>query len=482
MHRPFSRACTPRFHEIIALPVRYDWLLAGRNAGMAGEGKRSMKQAATRTKFFDQPAGVGLIAATEFWERFSYYGFTGLAALFMAADPATGGLGMEKGFTLKLFGVAVGMMFMAPSLGGWIADRLIGPYRAVVIGCLGLAGANFLLSAAGTQAAHAAGLQFALFYCGLAVMIVGAGMFKSNVGSLLGQLFLPGDSRRQDGFMLFYMGINLGAFAAPYGAGTLGERVGWAWGFLAAGIGMMVGLASFLWFSRGRFPVFVKPVPKQAGSLDASVWRDPGVRLVLIMVVFTAIYMIGQQTYGGVMNLYVRDRVDKMLFGFEIPTTWFLSLNPLIIILGGPLVSKYWAAHDRTARRLPALNRILTGTLLMVLSYVLMAVVDMSAGSSLVAPIWVVIFYLVITLAELCVFPIGLAEISHRAPREVTGVLMGLWVFTMGFGSLGAGWLGGTLADAPAWMMFAVLAGGGALSAAVLFALEPIIRRRLSLA
>jgi proton-dependent oligopeptide transporter, POT family len=446
----------------------------------AGERKHRMKQAATQTKFFDQPTGVGLIAATEFWERFSYYGFTGLAALFMAADPATGGLGMEKGFTLKLFGVAVGMMFMAPSLGGWIADRLIGPYRAVVTGCLGLAGANFLLSAAGTQAAHAAGLQFVLFYFGLAVMIVGAGMFKSNVGSLLGQLFLPGDSRRQDGFMLFYMGINLGAFAAPYGAGTLGERAGWAWGFLAAGIGMMIGLASFLWFSRGRFPVFVKPVPKPVGSLDASVWRDPGVRLVLIMVVFTAIYMIGQQTYGGVMNLYVRDRVDKALFGFEIPTTWFLSLNPLIIILGGPLVSKYWAAHDRTARRLPALNRILTGTLLMALSYVLMAVVDMSAGSNLVAPIWVVIFYLVITLAELCVFPIGLAEISRRAPREVTGVLMGLWVFTMGFGSLGAGWLGGTLADVPAWMMFAVLAGGGALSAAVLFALEPVIRRRLA--
>ena len=166
---------------------------------------------------------------------------------------------------------------------------------------------------------------------------------------------------------------------------------------------------------------------------------------------------------------------------FDIPTTWFLSLNPLIIILGGPLVSKFWAAHDQTARRLPAINRILTGTVLMALSYVLMAVVDMMAGGGLVAPIWIVVFYLVITLAELCVFPIGLAEISRRAPKEVMGVLMGLWVFTMGFGSLGAGWLGGTLADVPAWMMFAVLAGGGALSAAVLFALEPVIRRRLNL-
>jgi POT family proton-dependent oligopeptide transporter len=440
-----------------------------------------MQQPAIKTGFFDQPPGVGLIAATEFWERFSYYGFTGLAALFMAADPATGGLGMEKGFTLKLFGVAVGMMFMAPSLGGWIADRLIGPYRAVVIGCVGLSAANFLLAGAGTGYAHAAGTQFILFYCGLAVMIVGAGMFKSNVSSLLGQLFVPGDSRRQNGFMLFYMGINLGACAAPYGAGTLGERAGWSWGFLVAGLGMSLGLIFFLWFSRGRFSKFVKPIAtKQSTEIEPSVWRDPGVRLVLIMVFFTAIYMIGQQTYGGVMNLYVRDRVDKTVLNFDIPTTWFLSLNPLIIVLGAPLVSKYWARHDQKAMRLPAISRVLTGTTLMALSYVLMAAVDLMAGKAPVAPIWIVVFYLIITLAELCVFPIGLAEISRRAPQSVMGVLTGLWVFTMGFGSLGAGWLGGTFADAPTWMLFAVLACGGSLSAAVLSALEPAIRRRLT--
>ncbi len=433
----------------------------------------------TQSKFFDQPRGVSLIAATEFWERFSYYGFTGLAALFMAANPATGGLGMEKGLTLTVFGLSVGMMFMAPSLGGWIADRLIGPYAAVVIGCVGLACANFFLAAAGTRYAHALGLEFVLFYCGLAVMIVGAGMFKSNISSLLGQLFAPGDGRRQDGFMLFYMGINLGACAAPYGAGTLGERVGWSWGFLAAGLGMLAGLILFLRLSRGRFPAFVKPVAEKRNTeIEPSVWRDPGVRLVLVMVVFTAIYMIGQQTYGGVMNLYVRDRVDKTALGFDIPTTWFLSLNPLIIILGGPWVSKYWALHDRRARRLPAVSRIFAGTVLMVLSYVLMAVVDMMAGRALVAPGWIVVFYLIITVAELCVFPIGLAEISRRAPRKVMGILMGLWVFTMGFGSLGAGLLGGMFADAPTWVLFGVLAAGGSLSAAVLLLLEPAIRRR----
>ena len=431
-------------------------------------------------KFFDQPRGVKLIAATEFWERFSYYGFTGLATLFMAAEPATGGLGMDKGLTLKLFGVAVGMMFMAPSVGGWIADRLIGPYRAVVLGCLGLAAANFLLAAAGTPMAHIAGTARGLFYAGLVAMILGAGLFKSNISSLLGQLFASGDRRRQDGFMLLYMGINLGGFAAPYGAGTLGERAGWSWGFLAAGIGMMIGLGVFLWLSRGRFAPFIKPAAiEKAGRTGA--WRDPGTRLVLIMVFFTAIYMIGQQTYGGVMNLYVHDRVAKTVLGFDVPTTWFLSLNPFIVILGGPLVSKYWSVRDEKAQRLTPINKILTGTVLMTLSYALMTVVDAAAGSGLVAPVWIVIFYLVITLAELCVFPTGLAEISRRAPQQLMGVLMGLWVFTMGFGSLGAGWLGGTLADSPNWVLFAGLAGGGALSAAVLFAIEPVIRKRLTL-
>ena len=431
-------------------------------------------------KFFDQPRGVKLIAATEFWERFSYYGFTGLATLFMAAEPASGGLGMDKGFTLKLFGVAVGMMFMAPSVGGWIADRLIGPYRAVVLGCLGLAAANFLLAAAGTPMAHIAGTARGLFYAGLVAMILGAGLFKSNISSLLGQLFARGDRRRQDGFMLLYMGINLGGFAAPYGAGTLGERAGWSWGFLAAGIGMMIGLGVFLWLSRGRFAPFIKPAAiEKAGRTGA--WRDPGTRLVLIMVFFTAIYMIGQQTYGGVMNLYVHDRVAKTVLGFDVPTTWFLSLNPFIVILGGPLVSKYWSVRDEKAQRLTAINKILTGTVLMTLSYALMTVVDAVAGSGLVAPVWIVIFYLVITLAELCVFPTGLAEISRRAPQQLMGVLMGLWVFTMGFGSLGAGWLGGTLAESPNWVLFAGLAGGGALSAAVLFAIEPVIRKRLAL-
>lgn len=431
-------------------------------------------------RFFDQPRGVSLIAATEFWERFSYYGFVGLAVLFMAADPASGGLGMDKAFTLKLFGVAVGMMFMAPSLGGWIADRLIGPYAAVVIGCVGLAGANLLLAAAGTASVHAAGLERMLFYCGLAVMIAGAGMFKSNASALLGQLYRPGDSRRQNGFMLFYMGINLGGFAAPYGAGTLGERAGWSWGFLAAAIGMMVGLSIFLWLSRGLFPAFVKPAAAEKAN-RAGAWRDPGTRLVLIMVFFTAIYMVGQQTYGGVMNLYVHDRVAKTVMGFDVPTTWFLSLNPLIVILGGPLVSKYWSVRDEKARRLTAINKILTGTVLMVLSYALMMVIDLQAGPDLVAPGWIVAFYLIITLAELCVFPVGLAEISRRAPQQIMGVLMGLWVFTMGFGSLAAGWLGGTLADAPSWLIFAVLAGGGSVSALLLFALEPVIRKRLAL-
>src|SRR4029077_3537299 len=143
------------------------------------------------------------------------------------------------------------------------------------------------------------------------------------------------------------------------------------WGFLLAGIGMLVGLALFLWLSRGRVQKFVKPAARRDGDVEASLWREPGTRLVLIMVFFTAIYMIGQQTYGGVMNLYVRDRVAKDVLGFHIPTTWFMSLNPLVVILGGPFVSRFWTGwKDRG--RVAALDRILAGTVLMALSYVQM--------------------------------------------------------------------------------------------------------------
>ncbi len=183
------------------------------------------------------------------------------------------------------------------------------------------------------------------------------------------------------------------------------------------------------------------------------------------------------------MNLYVRDRVAKTVLGFDVPTTWFLSLNPLVVILGGPFVSRFWTAKlGNTSKsgkraRVAALDRILAGTVLMALSYVLMGLVDLAAGQGLVAPVWIVVFYIVITIAELCVFPIGLAEISRRAPREMVGLLMGFWVFTMGFGSLVAGWLGGLMADAPNWMIFAVLAAGGMLSALVLLMVEPVVRK-----
>jgi proton-dependent oligopeptide transporter, POT family len=179
----------------------------------------------------------------------------------------------------------------------------------------------------------------------------------------------------------------------------------------------------------------------------------------------------------------VRDRVAKDVLGFQVPTTWFLSLNPLVVILGGPFVSRYWTSKlgkGAKIKRLAALERIMAGTVLMALSYVLIGLADIATGKGLVAPIWIVVFYIVITIAELCVFPIGLAEISRRAPREMVGLLMGFWVFTMGFGSLMAGWLGGLMANEPTWMLFAGLAGGGFLSAYVLLWIEPFVRYRVA--
>ena len=178
-------------------------------------------------KFRGQPRGVFVMFATEFWERFSYYGFMGIMVLFMVADLNAGGLGYDRSRALFLFGLFSSFMWFMPLLGGWLADKFLGPRLAVLLGCIGLAGGNFLL-AASSFAAKGGEVQTAMvfFVTGIVTMIAGAGLFKSNASALLGQLFGPNDPRREVGFILFYMGINMGALFAPFGAGTAGERIG----------------------------------------------------------------------------------------------------------------------------------------------------------------------------------------------------------------------------------------------------------------
>jgi POT family proton-dependent oligopeptide transporter len=432
-------------------------------------------------RFRNQPRGVYLLFATEFWERFSYYGFIGMFVLFAVAPRVSGGLGMESAQALLLFGVVTSLVWVAPIAGGWFADRIIGARRAVGLGCVGLVMANLALAGSSLAASHGdMGLAHAGLAVGVLAMITGAGLFKSNASSLLGQLFAPGDGRRENGFILFYMGINLGALVAPFGAGTLGEKVGWAWGFLAAAAGMVVGLLLFLWKAPRLFPESAHQRAAMHSTVSGEpLLRNPQVQFILLMAMFAIIYMTGQMTYGGVMNLYTDRNVDRLVGEFVVPTTWFMSLNPLLVILLGPFVADLWARRDGSTSRILFVEKIVYGLALMSLSFLFLVLVEARVEG--LRPAWaVVVFYILITAAELCVLPAGLAEISRRAPASAMGLMMGCWIFTMGAGSLLAGWLASSVADRPTSIVFLVLAVAGAGGAILLFGIEPVLRRRMS--
>lgn len=431
-------------------------------------------------KFKGQPRGVYVMFATEFWERFSYYGFMGIMVLFMVADPTAGGLGYDKSRALFLFGLFTSFMWFMPLLGGWLADKFLGPRLAVLLGCIGLAAGNFLL--AGSSFSALGGRQetaMGFFLIGILTMIAGAGLFKSNASALLGQLFGPNDSRREAGFILFYMGINMGALFAPFGAGTAGERIGWGWGFLLAGVGMVIGFLVFALQARRAFPGPVVK-PEDASTPKADMGRvlieSQHVHLILLMAVFATLYMAGQQTYGGVMNLYAEERIDRMVGGVLIPTTWFMALNPLLVVLLGSTVADLWRKRAEKSHRIVFVEKVTAGLLLMSSSFLFMIGVECLVPQA-ASPLVLIIFYVLITSAELCVLPAGLVEVSRRSPKEVIGIMMGVWIFTMGGGAFLAGVLGSYANELGNIGIFAVLAVIGLVSAAILVPIEYALRK-----
>ena len=431
-------------------------------------------------KFKGQPRGVYVMFATEFWERFSYYGFMGIMVLFMVADPIAGGLGYDRSRALFLFGLFTSFMWFMPLLGGWLADKWLGPRLAVLLGCIGLAAGNFLLAASSFSAKGGRPeAAMGLFLIGILTMIAGAGMFKSNASALLGQLFGPNDPRREVGFILFYMGINMGALFAPFGAGTAGERIGWGWGFLLAGVGMLIGFLVFAFQARHAFPGAIAK-PEEAAAPKAVIGRvlmeSRHVHLILLMAVFATLYMAGQQTYGGVMNLYAEERVDRMVGGVLIPTTWFMALNPLLVVLLGSTVAELWRKRAEKSHRIVFVEKVTVGLLLMSSSFLFMIGVEYFTPQA-ASPLVLIVFYILITSAELCVLPAGLVEVSRRSPKEVIGIMMGVWIFTMGGGAFLAGVLGSYANELGNIGIFAVLAAIGLISAAILIPLEYALRK-----
>ena len=469
--------------------------------------------------WFGHPAGLSTLFFTELWERFSYYGMRALLVLFMVDAVQTGGMGLDDKTASAVYGLYTAFAYLVCLPGGWIADRLLGAQRSVWIGGLIIAAGHFTLAIPSTAA----------FFLGLVLVVIGTGFLKPNISAIVGQLYPEGGARRDAGFTIFYMGINMGAFLGPLICGYLGQQVNWHAGFGIAGVGMLAGVIQYR-FSVGRLgdAGLHSSAPKREGGGMDKAWYpviggflaiavvvalglsgviqfnalalaknttfvivglaiaffvyifafgklNPTERkhtiVIIVLFIASAIFWSGFEQAGSSLNLFADRHTDKFVFGFEIPAPWFQSLNPFYIVVLAPVFATFWV---RLARRnmdpsMPA--KFAIGMIILGLGFLVMvgAAKLVTAGNQ-AAPYWLILTYLLHTMGELCLSPVGLSSVTKLAPKRFVGQMMGIWFLAASLGNLMAGLMAGrfdpeSLNEMPGLFMQIVLTtvGGGLL-------------------
>ena len=402
--------------------------------------------AVTRETWLGHPKALYLLFATEMWERFSYYGMRALLVLSLVAGVQTAnpGFGFSQAEALKLYGLFTGFVYFTPLIGGWLADNYLGQRKSVIIGGLVMAAGQFTLASAIPG-------NLSLFYIGLVLLVIGNGFFKPNISTMVGDLYAEGDARRDAAFTIFYMGINAGAFLAPLVCSTLGENpaLGWRYGYMSAGIGMILSVIIQLAFSRryldeiGVVPAAHRALAKSGGRKEALTAEEVDrLRVIFMLFVFIVLFWAAFEQAGGLMNLYAAEKTDRMLGAFEVPAGWFQSLNPLFIVLLAPLFSIAWARLGTLGRNPPTPNKMASGLILTGIGFLAMvaAVYDQAANGK-ASMIWLVIAYFFHTTGELCISPVGLSMVTKLAPLRLASLMMGVW-FLINFV---ANWLSGII-------------------------------------
>jgi len=493
---------------------------------------------ATPRQFLGQPRGILLIFTTEVWERFSYFGMRGLLVLFLTAATVDRGFGWSPASALRLYATYTALVYLAPVIGGFIGDCILGRRRAVLAGALLMMLGHTVMALPGVvpdvlawwsgypvpDLLYNSGIplgQFAVpdaareawsglaavqglvepplavmelayrvtgwsFYVALTLIVAGTGFFKSNMAVMVGDLYAPDDSRRDAGFTIYYTGANLGAFAANLVAGTVGELWGWHWGFSIAGLGMAVGAALF-WL---RAPVLLAgvgdpPVRPTAriGALPTLAAGD-GKRVlgILLMSAFTIVFWMGFEQGGGLLNIMVRDAVDRDVSGMQIPATWFQSLNPLFIFLLAPLFVMMWDHFQRRGYAPHPTQKYAAGLLIMGLSFVLLlgAQAEINATGQCSAW-WLVTVFAVQTVGELAISPVSKSLVSRYAPQQVASPLMGAEFACYAGGAWLAGMLGAWAVATTPEQVFGLLLIVTVVAALACLAVRPLVDRLLGI-
>jgi proton-dependent oligopeptide transporter, POT family len=449
---------------------------------------QAQAEAAQDTRFFGHPRGLATLFFTEFWERWGYYGMRSLLILFLLAPVSSGGLGFEQGKASAVYGLFTAMAYMVALPGGWVADRILGQRKSVLYGGIVIAAGYLMLAVPSVT----------VFYLGLVMVIIGTGLLKPNISTIVGQLYQQGDRRRDSGFSIFYMGINMGSFFAPLACGLVARHYSWRAGRALAGIGMVLGVAQYLhgWRHLGEAGLHPVAMPAadavkqrrtmfqvigvlaavtvlmigldQAGvfaltaeGLNAAAgtgllvvtvgffawlffaadWSaEERKKIIVIGVLFVAscLFWSAFEQAGSTLNLFAADRTDNRIFGWEYPPSWLQSLNGLFIWTLAPVFAWFWFKLGSKEPSSPA--KFAWGLLLVGLGYAILVPPAIAAATGVkVSPLWLTGTYLLHTFGELCLSPVGLSAITKLAPTRVAGLMMGVWFLSISIGNyLGA--------------------------------------------
>ncbi|HYG37469.1 MAG TPA: peptide MFS transporter [Cytophagales bacterium] len=446
--------------------------------------------------FFGHPRGLSTLFFTEMWERFSYYGMRALLVLFMVASVEEGGMGLDDKTGNAIYGLYAMMVYLLALPGGWVADRLLGLRKAVFYGgCLITLG-HFCLALPYTQT----------FFLGLFFIVVGTGLLKPNISSMVGALYPPDQQDKRDsGFSVFYMGINLGAFSAPFITSYLGENINWHYGFAAAGLGMVLGLVQYKLSERNLGEIGLQPSRNEDPSkqksfeknIKISLWIlaiGIGLLILLLMLeiikinpvtiaqvstliiagsvilyfayififekldaqerkklavigilfIFSSMFWAGYEQQGSSLNLFAERYTDRMIFGWEMPAGWLQSAPPIFVVIFSPIFAWLWLRLNKKKLNPSTPVKFSLGLFFMGLGYLVMigaALVVVDGQKAL--PAWLVTTYLLHTFGEICLYPVGLSAVTKLSPTRLGGQMMGVWFMSLAFGNLIAGLFAG---------------------------------------
>jgi len=479
--------------------------------------------------FFGHPRGLSTLFYTEMWERFSYYGMRALLLLYMTAPLSAGGLGFDAAQGGAIYGLYTSMVYMATLPGGWIADRLIGPRRAVLYGGIIISAGHFSMAVP----------SLASFYFGLFLIVIGTGLLKGNVSVIVGKLYGEGDIRRDAGFSIFYMGINLGAFLAPLVCGYLGQQVSWHLGFAAAGVGMLIGVIQYVmgganlgeagigpapaptpavaaqwkrqvqtWVGGSAVVVIIAAVAGYAGLIQVTATQvadAAGVLLLVVVVGFFGwlmfsggwtpdekkrLYVIGVLFFaaslfwsvfeqaGSTLNLFADRSTRNEVFGLGYPSSWFQSMNSFFIFTCAPIMAWLWIKLAASGKEPTSPAKFAFGLIFVGAGFLILVIpARLAEQGALVSPMWLTATYFLHTIGELVLSPVGLSAMTVLAPARIAGLMMGVWFLAASVGNFIGGRVSGFYESFALPDLFGTVAAFAIVAGVILFALVPSIRK-----